>query len=327
MKKTAWLMVVAGAFLGLGTLSCGGSGSGPSNTGGPSDVAWTYPEHQFVISALTLPQSSTDAANLGFDLDGDGNTDNQLGNILSALSSSMGDASPQDSVDQSMLEGSIVVLMSVYAQDIQNSATSNLWAFLGEAANPPLTAGFADGYAGTVDATGPQNAYFGGKIKNGGGTFGGNLAQFQLNIPLTGGAPLELALNAVHVEFDVSADGKHLENGKLGGAIAESDLNTKVLPAVQGLLQDQLDTNCTYTAPNCTCTSGSGAATIQEMFDANGDCQVSLDEVQQNSIIKAFLKGDVTLKDANGNDYKALSLAVGFEAVSAKFDHAAPPTQ
>ena len=57
------------------------------------------------------------------------------------------------------------------------------------------------------------------------------------------------------------------------------------------------------------------------MFDMDGDCHISVAEVANNNIIKAFLKGDVTLADGS----KALSLAVGFDAVNAVYTHAAPP--
>jgi hypothetical protein len=69
------------------------------------------------------------------------------------------------------------------------------------------------------------------------------------------------------------------------------------------------------------CESGSGAETIESMFDTDQNCEVTLAEVQNNNIIKAFLKGDVTLADGS----KALSLAVGFEAINAAYTHAAPP--
>jgi hypothetical protein len=325
MKKTGLMAVALGLFWAIGSIGCGGS-SDNGNSGQVDNVAWTYPETQFVVSELLLPVSSQDAKDLAFDLDHNGTVDNQLGNILAALKSSMGETSPQVSVDEAMGKGDIIVLFSIYAEAMQDSAKANMWAFLGDsvAIDPP--SGPQPGDTFTVDtAKGPTAAYFGGKIKSGGGVFGGDNATLTLNLPLTEGSSLELALQAVNLDFDVSTSCTdtdcELQNGRLGGAIAESDLNTKVLPEVANLLQDQLTQKCTLDGTTCSCESGSGAETIQSMFDTDGSCSVDLEEVQNNNIIKAFLKGDVTLKDGS----KALSLAVGFSAVNAVYTHAAPP--
>jgi hypothetical protein len=225
-----------------------------------------------------------------------------------------------------MGKGDIIVLFSVYAQTMQESKKANMWAFLGESVTIDPPDGPQPGDPETVDtAQGPADAYFGGKIKGGGGVFGGDNATLTLNIPLTPGSNLELALQAVNMDFDISSGcvpgACEFTNGRLGGAITEDDLNNKVLPEVTNLLQDQLTGKCSNTTGTCVCESGSGAETIQSMFDTDGSCDVDLAEVQNNNIIKAFLKGDVTLADGS----KALSLAVGFEAVNAVYTHIAPP--
>ncbi|MBI5479737.1 MAG: hypothetical protein HY906_12815 [Deltaproteobacteria bacterium] len=322
MKKTAWIAVALCALLAVSSFSCGGGGGSCPECIDPG--AWNYPENQFVLDYLELPLTSADAKALAFDLDHNGTPDNQLGNILAALGSAMGDTNPQESLEASMAKGEIIVLFAIYAEDMQLSPKSNLWAFLGEQADPELTDGPQPGGTFTVDTTNsPADAYFGGKIKNGGGLYGGDEAELLLSIALTGTQPLNLSLRAVNVEFDVSADGLVLENGRLGGAITETDLNGQVLPTVANLLQDQMAGKCSTTTGTCVCESGSGAETIQSMFDTDGSCDVTLAEVQNNNIIKAFLKGDVDLKDGS----KALSLAVGFSAVNAVFTHTPPLTQ
>ena len=107
MKKTAWLAVALSALLGV-SIGCGGD-SGGGTTGEVDPGAWAYPETQMVVSALYLPLSSQEAKDYGFDLDHNGTVDNQLGNILAALKSSMGDTSPQVSVDEAMGKGDIIV--------------------------------------------------------------------------------------------------------------------------------------------------------------------------------------------------------------------------
>ena len=329
MMKTACIAVALGALLVVG-FGCGGGGGGDDTGGGANTEAWTYPETQMVVNALYLPLTSADAKDYAFDLDHNGTVDNQLGNILAALKTSMGSTSPQTSVDDALGKGDIIVLFSIYAQTMQNSTAANLWAFLGSPVPIDPPDGPQAGDTFTVDpVNSPTDAYFGGKIKQGGGVFGGDNATLTINLPLTTGSSLELTLQAVNMEFDISstctATACEFTNGKLGGAITEDDLNNKVLPEVTNLLQDQLTGKCSNTTGTCVCESGSGAETIQSMFDTDGSCDVTLAEVQSNNIIKAFLKGDVKLKGCT--EPCALSLAVGFDAVNAVFTHAAPPLQ
>jgi hypothetical protein len=319
MKKTGWLAVALGALLGLGLLGCGGDGTSNTCTGCIDKGAWSYPEHQYVTSKLVLPLDQATLTENAFDLDKNGTVDNQLGNILIALKDQMGEVSPQGTVDGAIADGTIVLLLSVYAKDIQASDQSIIWAFLGESA----TGAPVPGKSYTVNTDAPSNAYFGGKIKAGLGTYGGDDATLTLSIALTE-TPLELSLREAHVEFDVSADGKTLENGRLGGAIPEADINTQLLPEMQKLMQDQVTFRCgAETTPGaCACTpSNSGGATIQQMFDTNDDCTITIDEIKNNDTLKLLLKGDITLKDGT----KAMSLGLGFEAIDAAYTHIAPP--
>jgi hypothetical protein len=329
MKKTALIAVILSALLSL-SIGCGG-GSNP--TGDVDPGAWAYAETQMVVSKLYLPLTSQDANNFAFDLDHNGMTDNQLGKILVALKSSMGSTDPQSTVDDQMNAGNVILLFGIYAESMQLSKKANLWAFLGQSMvfDPPTGPQAGDTFS--VDtATGPTNAYFGGSIKNGGGTFGGENATLTINLPLAS-SNLELTMQAVNMDFDVSSTctptSCEFTNGRLGGAVTETDLNAKVLPEVANLLQGQVANYCTMTGTPaaCTCSSdtnpdgASAASTIVGMFDTDGSCEITVDEVQTNNIIQAFLKPDVTLPDGT----KALSLSVGFDAVNAAFTHDLPP--
>ena len=314
-------------------LSCGSSSSnGGGNNFTVDPGAWQYTESQFVVDEITIPLTSTEAKEYAFDLDGNGTKDNQLGNILAALKDQMGETNPQTAISDAMALGNIVLLLSVYAESVQESPKANLWAFVGLPPDPPLTNGPQPGMTFEVDEERPMTAYLGGRIKGGGGLFGSSTANLTLNLPLAEGSDLSLSLLSAHVEFDVSADGLALEEGHLGGAISETELNTKVLPEVQTLLDAQLIETCAARQDGgtaldggtgtCGCVANTGGATAQSMFDTNLDCTISLDEVTENQLLKAFLKGDVTLPDGT----KALSLAVKFHAVNAVFSHVAPPS-
>ncbi|HTJ44190.1 MAG TPA: hypothetical protein VL463_18930, partial [Kofleriaceae bacterium] len=69
----------------LSTGACGGSSGDDTQTVNPAGTAHTY-----VVDRVLLPTKSGEGNKYGLDLDGDGNIDNALGNILSALSSAAG---------------------------------------------------------------------------------------------------------------------------------------------------------------------------------------------------------------------------------------------
>jgi hypothetical protein len=319
MRETG---LVAAAAVGL-CVAMSGCGS-DSQSGGVDKGAWAYPEHQFVVDDLRLPLSAADSQSLGFDLDHNGTVDNRLGDMLVALQGAMSGTSPQDSVDAALLDGSLIVLLTVYAQSLDDSGSANAWAFVGQ--SQALTAGPQPGMTVTVDPAGPQNAYFGGRVKTGVGYFGGDDAALVLRTPFTDYGTLDLPLKAVRMEFDVSADGLSLENARVGGAVSESDMQATVLPQIASLLDSVLVENCTARGGaggdgTCGCITGSGTATIQNLFDSDGDCYVTADEVKTNSLLATLLEGDVTLDDGS----KALSLSVGFHAIGATFTHPSPP--
>ncbi|MGE5181514.1 MAG: hypothetical protein ACM31C_05615, partial [Acidobacteriota bacterium] len=62
-----------------------------SSTNGDVVGPFSGPVTRYAVTAMTLPASGTDALALGDDLDGDGNNNNQLGVVFSALTST-GDA-------------------------------------------------------------------------------------------------------------------------------------------------------------------------------------------------------------------------------------------
>ena len=91
MKKSGWLMVAAGALWGVLAVGCGGSSSGHKDGGSGQDStpisteAWGYPQNQYVVDQILLPQTKADVAKYGFDLDGNGTIDNQIGNLIEAV--------------------------------------------------------------------------------------------------------------------------------------------------------------------------------------------------------------------------------------------------
>jgi hypothetical protein len=324
VRARRFLAVAVTLLAGAGG-SGGGCGKAERDTG-VSPAAWAYPEHQFVIDAITVPLTSSQATQLAFDFDGNGTADNQLGTVFAALGSQMGETTPQTSVNDAIRRGRIVVLLALFVQpDMQDSPRSNLWAFLGKGADPPLTDGPQPGSSFAVDPSDPSDSYTGGSIRAGAGVYEGEEATMLLDLPIAAGGETTFAvpLTAVHVQFQASADGLALTEGKLGGVVTKENLDATIKPGVVALLNDEMRQYCQLPEPgSCTCPSGSGAETIRNMFDSNGDCVLSLDELEANPIVAALLAPDVTLPDGR----TGLSAVIGFHAVTASFVHVAPPS-
>lgn len=292
---------------------------GECTGGGAIGNAWSLAESQFVFDQIELPTTSQRAKDLAFDLDGNGTLDNQLGNILAALASSLGSTSPQAQMDADIDSGDVIHLLAVFAESSQASELANAWTFLGQP--KALVAGPQPGDSFTIDTgAAPADAVCGGSVVSGTGTFGGVEGKAVATLPFLFSAPTPMTLHAARIEFLVSADGHALSGGRLGGAITEADLSALIAVAADSQ-NDQVAAKCAFQGGYCACESGSVAETLQAMFDTDGNCQITAAEVSNNNIVKAFLKGDVTLPDGT----KALSVGVGFHAVNATFTHGAHP--
>src|SRR5688500_13103928 len=92
----------------LGLMACGG--------GGDDDQPPIEGEdHTYVVDSVSVPLDAPSADELGFDLDGDGTIDNQLGNILAALRQAAGGGTLdiQGGIDESIDNGSILLLANI----------------------------------------------------------------------------------------------------------------------------------------------------------------------------------------------------------------------
>ena len=318
------------AFLFAGAVAGCGSGGG----GGDSCTnATTGQEAKFVVNMLTVPQQRSDFA---LDLNGDNKPDNQLGNIIGALTAQMLDV--QGGVNTAVSGGSIVLLMDEKASDLTTSDCGSVTASAGaKAASAPKFDG-SDTF--TVDSAVGGGTFL-GKIT--GGTFNSNSpvttsapTTLTLQLPLVAGAPaIALSVTAAHIQFTKMGDGAM--KGQLNGAIKNSDVQSEIIPNVAMILNGrvQMDpTNSTNKQILSIFDTGGEAdpACSGACKNPDGSCakakdgKIDICEVATNSIIKNVLAPDVQLFD--GGTYKpnaanttkdSLSLGLGFTAVKASF--------
>lgn len=320
-----FLLAAAVAALPLTLVACGGDDGG-------SDIITPEGEHhQTVASQAFVPTNNGQARDYGLDIGSpegglDGTYDNQLGMVLAALGTMGFDL--QGTIDQAVAEGSIILLVDFQTTDFTNAKAAGLKVLLGDKATAtPSPCNADEEYdkeAGTgcghhLDGTGsftlaagsPDDAAVAGKIVN--GVFNGGPGNISLQIAIGSTDPLTLDLIGARAKASgVAAD--KIDSAILGGAVSETDINTKVLPAIQAQLGPIIAETCTdTTADDCGCTAGTGK-TILDLFDTDDDCMVSVDEIKENTLIKSLLAPDVTI-----DGVKALSLGIKVSTTKATF--------
>ena len=288
----------------------------------------------YVISAIDLPLNGSEAAALGFDLDGkpsDG-IDNQLGSVLGSFAALAPSLDLQASITRQVDQGTLVQLADITATDLTNSGVAGLALYAGTTdMTPPACLNSSDvvcrqQFSGSgifvVDPLGPPDAKLVGVAAV--GTFNGGPGRVSLKLTL-GGTPITVPLELVRAELvDVTAGG-WATGSKIGGAIKQTDLETAVMPKLATLVRTSFDEDCDVggTPPSCGCVAGSTGATLKNLFDKapTQDCVISDPEV--TAVLSGFLTPDIDLDGEGTND--ALSLGLGVTAVKGTFTPPSPP--
>lgn len=331
MKTLSLFSLATSASLAL--VACGGDETGGGGNQ-PIEIDPAGLHTQFVVNALTVPQSAAEATAVALDLDGDNRPDNALGGLLGALVT-QANLDLQTGIDEQLDDATFTTLVSMKATSLANANGAGAYIFFGENPMPvactdvldPLTCGkhLEGGASFDISAASPTpaEASIGGIIA--GGSFSGGPGTISIELPLGDGAPLRLNLIASHLEVDATATG--LTAGKLSGAITNDDVINDLMPAVQVLVQDIIDEDCTPVGDDCGCVADSTAITVLNFFDTDGSCDVPLQELMDNSLVGAtILNPDLDLLDETGaynpgvdGVDDSLSIGIGFTAVPATF--------
>jgi hypothetical protein len=312
----------------------------------PGTIVPEGPHYHYVVNQALVPISSPQADEFGIDIGSalsnkpDGMVDNQLGRVLATLTLQGFDI--QGALDKAVAEGTIILLVDVQTKDFTTSSAAGVDVLLGDSPNPSACNGSADMYTCTmptppampvcsgcghhldghgmfnVSADSPSNAPLGGKIM--GGTFTGGPGEITLQIALGGATPITLDLVDAYARVSMF-DPTMIGNAILAGALTQDQLHTTVLPNIQMQLAPIITRDCNMLTmpPGCGCTDGTTGSTIISLFDKSpADCAVTLDELENNSLIKSLLAPDVcsTSKCAMPD---ALSLGVKVSAVPGAF--------
>ena len=319
-----------GAVVTAGLVACGGDDGG--STG--DDIDPTGTDNPYVVSRIQLPATANEATQFGLDIDelaGDaaGGIDNQLGTFLGSLSGIAPGLDLSGSLDEAVDTGSVVLLSNVKATALDNAAKVGMWVYIGDGdtampmpctdATDTVCRHHLDGTGMfSIEAGSQTDAKMAGNIMA--GTFTGGPGNINLQLSLAADSPpIDLPLQRAKASIKVTATG-FATGSKLGGAIAQTDIETKIHPAIKDIVTDLIDRDCMgtpRTPPNCGCTSGSTGLSVLGFLDTATprDCMVSVAEVTRT--LNDLLQPDIDL-DGNGVA-DAVSLGIGVQAVKGAF--------
>jgi hypothetical protein len=322
MKRVGLVLVVA---------ACGSSSSktpdasiDAAHSDAPADSATDAPpmatgtHHHYVINKITWPTTSTEARMMGFDLDGDGSVNNQLGQDMATLSGQGFDV--QTAQDAEVARGLVLMLADVQATDLTTATDVGFTTYAGENPNPPACNGSADTVCGHhLDGTAsfdvaamPRETPIVGAIAA--GQYTGGPGKLPVELSVVTSAPVSTTLIGAHAKLTATANG--ITQGIIGGAIPSTDIDMKIYPAMAVSFNAVVARDCTDLAnpPGCGCAQNSNGATLIQYFDTNQNCDITDTELKNNALIMNLFAPDVTIDGQMG-----LSVGFAFTAVGATF--------
>ena len=275
--------------------------------------------NHYVVDKVSLPANNTQARAYGLDLNNDQTVDNQLGMVIATLSGMGLDS--QAAMNKSIDQGDSIMLGNLGALDFTTDAMSTFTIVQGENPMPSPCANAQDTMcrkhlAGTgsfsLKPSAPIDPALMGMIAAGKLTAGPGHLTIQFTMAYS--PSITVTLIGARVELMTT---KTSLMGKLGGAISQADIDSKVLPAMRDGFQAKVGQDCTMltSPPMCGCAQNSSGKTMLGLFDTSPkDCNISVTEVQNNSLIVSLLAPDVTVENK-----QALSFGVGITAVPGGF--------
>ncbi|MDY0001646.1 MAG: hypothetical protein RBU30_10155 [Polyangia bacterium] len=270
--------------------------------------------HDFLVSELYIPDSSTTAKENGVDLNGDGVIDNKLGSIISLIASQGGDFDVNESVNAEIQEGSLLLIGRVVVDQFVNDdqvLAQVLQAVVVGGATPIFDGN--DEVALNPDA--PDDLFLCGRIVN--NVLEAGPSNLAIVFPIAEIGTLDITLERAQLIGQVTEAG--MVDVMLGGGLSKEEIETNLYPTVLEYLNgeieadptgsmativlDLLDDNCEPTLPGCD-PAPAGCAEDQE---------IHVDELKCNALLNSALAPDV---DIDGDGTKDL-ISLGLKIVSA----------
>lgn len=270
---------------------------------------------QFVIDSLRVPDQAGEGATFGLDINGDGQKDNALAQIVMVIAI-VGHSSPQALTDDAVARGGLIVL----GQYVPVVGTATFALFAG--ADPMPAPCAPDGTCGHhLDGTGafsvatgsPRNPPLAGAEMP---VFHGGPGELDVPLVVAGSQPIRLHLWGARVEATIGAPAGLVPDGRVAGAIRAADIHDVLLPGIAAELNEEIARDCALPGapPPCGCDPSTPAHDWIDAFDAGHDCTITGAELASSTLLSTLVMPDVSIGGEPG-----LSIGVGFTAVPATF--------
>jgi hypothetical protein len=256
-------------------------------------------KHGYVVSQLQVPVGSTEAQQLGLDLNGDGKVDNRLGQVFGALAAQGFDV--QGLLGAAFGSGSLVTLLSVQTKNLKNAKGVRVRLFRGV---PGTT---------RVDKTAPVTELK-AKIKKKAIVPKPGTVHLALPGLLPGRPVVTLDLRQGRILATCRANG--CVAGRIVGGIPTEQVDQRLVPELGAVVRAVVARDCPTTPPD-PCTPDTQGAQLLQLFDADHDGTVTDQELRDSVLIKGLLAPDLDLVGGDGVA-DSLSVGVGFTAAAAK---------
>jgi hypothetical protein len=335
-RSAPWRVGLTAAAL-LATAACGPASTDPSGSVDPAGK-----HNQYVLDRLLVPTSQSQVESFGLDLDGDPQQrpDNRLGSLLSTVSKlGGGSVDLQKALDEEIQKGGIVILADVQATSLQSARGVGVRVYLGDCQGT-CSNHLAGGGKFVVSPDTAGDGLVVGDIA--GGRFAGGPGAVTVEVSLIEGARAPVKIRLVGTRLEIEAIGADkIQDGRMGGAITQEELDSSILPAFVDLINDSITADCTLakTAQDqCGCGQSFGGAVVSLFGLAAGSppaCSITLPKLKNDPRLAVFLTPDIDLFDcpradapladcefAPRRDGKpdSISVGAGFSGVSASFD-------
>ena len=291
--------------------------------------------YKLVMNSLTLPKSG--GATFAYDFDGDGRTENQLKNLVATVSITGLDL--QTPLSDAVSSGQIINLISLTSDSVDTAACVGVSLNQGKGGSFPKFDG-----SDVFTPVSPTGSPLGGTLASAKLVTAHSRvltavteSQFELQISLGMGL-LKLPLRGVQIEGSVQSGGPvwRMTSGVLHGVVAKKDISSELLLAIADQItalihSDPLSSN-TRTIINLF-ESATDPVSVTKCMTPSRCCRLSpatcviLPEEVQRSPIGGVLSPDVEVLDdmgkwkpvPGGKNYNAMSVGLGFSAITASY--------
>lgn len=246
---------------------------------GPDDIVgpFTGPVHRFVVDRFIIPASTTQARELGADLDGEGTVDNQLGFAFSFLANFDNLTTHGDDM---VASGAIASIIEIQADDLTNDPTVGV-RYYGREGDPAVEIGGSI-VDGVFLSNRTRDTRAAGKAI--------------LHLPIFADAdPSVVPLDAVEMELGPDGDGLYV---RIRGGVAPQ---LAAAETARGLIQ-MIEAN------------PQAHPTAIRLFDHDADGKLTVEEVEKDETIGGLLATDVRLR-VDGKLVERLSLGFAVHAI------------